>query len=493
MPFGGLDRQPRAPARRRRRPAAVAGGARRGARSRTSGRGCRRRSRATYGEALATAERDAAAIERLCAETGEQDPVIVPELDGDVHDVDGLVAVHAHLFRRVAGPAQKNVSCSSGSRVGGSGARLGGRAAARRAAARRAASWPRSASASAAQVGVQVPAEDVAQQRAQVAGQLGRERLELRVDGQAGDDAALDRGRVRDPLARAARGRAARRRASPGGSPSSPEAGPSGSSSARSASSRSDSASAAAGRSHAELEAAQRPRDLPVPRRAARDEAQERPQLVLLLGRDDDLAVGDRRDAERERLPRAAAGARPGERAERELRAVVELQAEQQPAQAHARVAERRLVPGAGSQRRTASACGPSSPRDRRARREPRRTRRARTSVRPSPTGTSSEASSRPSSGDDDDRLDAPVARRRARGRGTRASKRSSVNDEVAGVLEARARGSSAAPRRRARGRRAGRARPARRARPPGARSRRARARRAGSSGAARARRCAGG
>ena len=54
----------------------------------------------TYGEALATAERDAAAIERLCAETGEQDPVIVPELDGDVHDVDGLVAVHEHLFRR---------------------------------------------------------------------------------------------------------------------------------------------------------------------------------------------------------------------------------------------------------------------------------------------------------------------------------------------------------------------------------------------------------
>jgi anion-transporting ArsA/GET3 family ATPase len=54
----------------------------------------------TYGEALATAERDAASIERLCAETGEQDPVIVPELDGDVHDVAGLVAVHEHLFRR---------------------------------------------------------------------------------------------------------------------------------------------------------------------------------------------------------------------------------------------------------------------------------------------------------------------------------------------------------------------------------------------------------
>jgi anion-transporting ArsA/GET3 family ATPase len=52
----------------------------------------------TYGEALALAERDVAAIERLCEETGESEPVIVPELDGDVHDVDGLVAVHAHLF-----------------------------------------------------------------------------------------------------------------------------------------------------------------------------------------------------------------------------------------------------------------------------------------------------------------------------------------------------------------------------------------------------------
>jgi len=52
----------------------------------------------TYGEALALVERDAAAIERLKAETGDRHPVIVPELDGDVHDVAGLVAVHAHLF-----------------------------------------------------------------------------------------------------------------------------------------------------------------------------------------------------------------------------------------------------------------------------------------------------------------------------------------------------------------------------------------------------------
>jgi len=52
----------------------------------------------TYGEALTIAERDAASIARLKAETGDRRPVLVPELDGDVHDVDGLVAVHAHLF-----------------------------------------------------------------------------------------------------------------------------------------------------------------------------------------------------------------------------------------------------------------------------------------------------------------------------------------------------------------------------------------------------------
>ncbi len=32
------------------------------------------------------------------AELGDDDPIVVPHLDGDVHDVDGLVAVHRHLF-----------------------------------------------------------------------------------------------------------------------------------------------------------------------------------------------------------------------------------------------------------------------------------------------------------------------------------------------------------------------------------------------------------
>jgi anion-transporting ArsA/GET3 family ATPase len=51
-----------------------------------------------YGEERTLAERDAAAIERLRAETGDANPVVVPQLAGDVHDIDGLVAVHDHLF-----------------------------------------------------------------------------------------------------------------------------------------------------------------------------------------------------------------------------------------------------------------------------------------------------------------------------------------------------------------------------------------------------------
>ncbi|MCD6726655.1 MAG: AAA family ATPase [Solirubrobacteraceae bacterium] len=52
----------------------------------------------TYAEAVALAERDTAAIERLRCATGDEEPVLVPELDGDVHDVGGLLAVHGHLF-----------------------------------------------------------------------------------------------------------------------------------------------------------------------------------------------------------------------------------------------------------------------------------------------------------------------------------------------------------------------------------------------------------
>ena len=46
------------------------------------------------------AARDAAAIERLERELGTTALARVPQLSGDVHDVDGLVALHAHLFSR---------------------------------------------------------------------------------------------------------------------------------------------------------------------------------------------------------------------------------------------------------------------------------------------------------------------------------------------------------------------------------------------------------
>jgi anion-transporting ArsA/GET3 family ATPase len=52
----------------------------------------------TWEEARVLAGRDQASLKRLKAETGDSDPVLVPLLEGDVHDVDGLVAVHAHLF-----------------------------------------------------------------------------------------------------------------------------------------------------------------------------------------------------------------------------------------------------------------------------------------------------------------------------------------------------------------------------------------------------------
>jgi anion-transporting ArsA/GET3 family ATPase len=52
----------------------------------------------TLAELRVLAARDAAAIERLRGAVGDDDPVVVPQLAGDVHDVDGLVAVHRHLF-----------------------------------------------------------------------------------------------------------------------------------------------------------------------------------------------------------------------------------------------------------------------------------------------------------------------------------------------------------------------------------------------------------
>jgi anion-transporting ArsA/GET3 family ATPase len=56
----------------------------------------------TLREFRVLAHRDTAAVQRLREDVGDDDPILVPHLDGDVHDVDGLVAVHRHLFARGA-------------------------------------------------------------------------------------------------------------------------------------------------------------------------------------------------------------------------------------------------------------------------------------------------------------------------------------------------------------------------------------------------------
>lgn len=60
---------------------------------------------ATVRDAALLSGRDDAAIERLRREVDDPDPVLIPELDDDVHDVDGLVLVHEHLADSIDGSA----------------------------------------------------------------------------------------------------------------------------------------------------------------------------------------------------------------------------------------------------------------------------------------------------------------------------------------------------------------------------------------------------
>jgi anion-transporting ArsA/GET3 family ATPase len=50
-------------------------------------------------ELAALAARDATNIQRLRDELGDPPTILIPELDDDVHDVEGLEAIRAHLFR----------------------------------------------------------------------------------------------------------------------------------------------------------------------------------------------------------------------------------------------------------------------------------------------------------------------------------------------------------------------------------------------------------
>jgi anion-transporting ArsA/GET3 family ATPase len=51
-------------------------------------------------ELAALAEREAASVERLRTALGDPPTIVVPELDGDVHDVDGLALMREYLFSR---------------------------------------------------------------------------------------------------------------------------------------------------------------------------------------------------------------------------------------------------------------------------------------------------------------------------------------------------------------------------------------------------------
>jgi len=60
----------------------------------------------TLAEFRALGARDAATIAALRDAVGDADPILIPHLDGDVHDLDGLVLVHRHLFATGADRAE---------------------------------------------------------------------------------------------------------------------------------------------------------------------------------------------------------------------------------------------------------------------------------------------------------------------------------------------------------------------------------------------------
>ena len=268
----------------------------------------------------ALAARDHAAIDHLEEELRSPPTIRIPELEDDVHDIDGLAQVRAHLFAD-----------------GLEGGRLG-----------RLLVAGEDAVGERAQRGVEVAAEDVAEDRPQVRAEL------LDVGLQPGVEPHRRRSAARSS-ATVSRSRRA------------------------SASRSSGAAQIAASRSHmrsspslrrqqrarrqqpvrerlprrralaAELEPAQRPRQLARARGAAGDQGAERAQRVLLLGREQAVAGhAAQAGGERDRHPRAAVGARPGDRGERRLGVVPQPQRGLQPAQAAAGLLERRRLAGRG-------------------------------------------------------------------------------------------------------------------------------------------------
>jgi anion-transporting ArsA/GET3 family ATPase len=66
------------------------------------GDGLARKAAQAYADAQLIARRDAACLAHLRETVGGPEPVLVPQLPGDVHDLDGLVAVHDHLFGQMS-------------------------------------------------------------------------------------------------------------------------------------------------------------------------------------------------------------------------------------------------------------------------------------------------------------------------------------------------------------------------------------------------------
>ena len=91
MPFGGLV------VNRVHRAADLNGGLPAGLASEL-GRDLASRVDASARELAALAASDAAGLDRLVAELGDPPAIVVPELDDDVHDVDGLVRIREYLF-----------------------------------------------------------------------------------------------------------------------------------------------------------------------------------------------------------------------------------------------------------------------------------------------------------------------------------------------------------------------------------------------------------
>ena len=79
-------------------------------------------------ELAALAARDAANVQRLRDALGDPPTILVPELDDDVHDFEGLAQVRSHLFERLGGARLVGDAARSAGRGGRRGRRAAPRA-----------------------------------------------------------------------------------------------------------------------------------------------------------------------------------------------------------------------------------------------------------------------------------------------------------------------------------------------------------------------------